>query len=163
MKLIVAVDKNWAIGKDGDLLAHIPLDMKHFKEKTMHHFVVMGRKTLESFPNKKPLVNRTNLVLTRNMDYYANGVEIFHSIQELQKRLLGHDDVFIIGGGQIYCEFLPYCDEAIVTYIHKEFDADTYFPTLDTLPNWYLEKESDIFHDEPYSFTFRIYKKAAII
>lgn len=162
MKLIVAVDKNWAIGKNGNLLAHIPSDMKHFKEKTLNHFVVMGRKTLESFPNQKPLINRTNLVLTRNINYNANGVEIFHSLQELQKRLCGHDDVFIIGGGQIYREFLPYCDEAIVTYIHKEFDADTYFPNLDTLPNWYLEKESDIFHDGPYSFTFRIYKKAAI-
>lgn len=162
MKLIVAVDKNWAIGKNGDLLAHIPLDMKHFKEKTMNNLVVMGRKTLESFPGQKPLVNRTNLVLTRNTSYSANGVEIFHSIQELQKRLDGHDNVFIIGGGEIYHEFLRYCDEAIVTYIHQEFEADTFFPNLDENPDWHLEKESDILHDGPYSFTFRTYKKAAI-
>ena len=162
MKLIVAVDKNRAIGNNGDLLAHIPLDMKHFKEKTSNTIVVMGRKTLESFPGQKPLVNRTNLVLTRNTSYFANEVEIFHSIQELQKRLAGHDNVFIIGGGEIYHEFLPYCNEAIVTYIHQEFEADTFFPNLDENPNWYLEKESDIVHDGPYSFTFRTYKKAAI-
>lgn len=162
MKLIVAVDKNWAIGKNGDLLAHIPSDMKHFKEKTMNHFVVMGRKTLESFPNQKPLVNRTNLVLTRNIFYSANEVEIFHSIEELQNRLSSHDDVWVIGGGEIYRELLPYCEEAIVTYIYKEFDADTFFPNLDTDPNWYLEKESEIIHDGSYSFTFRTYKKTAI-
>lgn len=162
MKLIVAVDKNWGIGNNGNLLAHIPLDMKHFKEKTMNNLVVMGRKTLESFPGKKPLINRTNLVLTRNTSYSANGVEIFHSIEELRERIVGHDNVFIIGGGEIYREFLPYCDEAIVTYIHEKFDADTFFPNLDENPNWYLENESTIFHDNPYSFTFRTYKRAAI-
>lgn len=159
MNLIVAVDANWAIGKDGDLLACIPADMKQFKEKTIGNIVVMGRKTLESFPKRKPLCDRTNLVLTRNEDYQAEDVEIFHSIEKLRKRLEGEENVFVIGGGEIYKQLLPDCTTAYVTYIHHSFEADTFFVNLEESKDWILEEESDCKEDAGYQFTFRTYRR----
>jgi dihydrofolate reductase len=159
MNLIVAVDANWAIGKDGDLLACIPADMKQFKEKTIGNFVVMGRKTLESFPKRKPLCDRTNVVLTHNKSYQAEGVWIFHSIEELIERLEGEKNVFVIGGGEIYKQLLPYCTTAYVTYINHSFEADTFFVNLEENKEWILEEESECKEDAGYQFTFRIYRR----
>ena len=140
MKFIVSVDMNWGIGKDNDLLMRIPDDMKQFREKTTGNVIVMGRKTLESFPNSKPLPNRLNLVITSNKDYYAEGVVICHSIDEaLEKIKELNKDVYIVGGGSIYTAFMPYCNEAIITKFEKVFDADTFIENLDENKDWKVD------------------------
>ena len=141
MKLIAAIDENWNIGKDGELLVHIPQDMKFFREKTLGKIVVMGRKTLESFPGKKPLKGRTNIVLTTDREYQAEGTVILvHSMEELTGVLAGFDQnaVFVIGGGSIYRQLLPLCDTAYITKVHVCCEADTTFPNLDKDPDWIL-------------------------
>ena len=134
MNLIVAVDKNWGIGCDNKLLAHIPEDMKFFREKTMDKIVVMGRKTFESLPNGA-LPNRENVVLTRNSDFSAENVKVCDSFSDY----CNNDDVFIIGGGEIYKLALPHCKRAYVTKIDAEFEADRYMENLDEHPDWTIE------------------------
>ena len=116
MNCIAAVDQNWAIGRNGKLLAHIPADLRYFREVTGGKVVVMGRKTLESFPQGRPLPNRINVVLTRDAGYDCEGVLVVHSMEEALEIISGDapEDVFIIGGGQIYRSFLPYCDTAYI-------------------------------------------------
>ena len=140
MKLIAAVDNNWNIGKDGDLLVHIPQDMKYFREKTMGKVVVMGRKTLESFPGKKPLKGRTNIVMTSDRSYRAGDAMIVNSISELSEALAEYDtdDVFVIGGGSVYRQLLPLCNTAYITKVDISCDADTSIPDLDEDPDWIL-------------------------
>ncbi|MFA7660532.1 MAG: dihydrofolate reductase [Anaerovoracaceae bacterium] len=158
MKAIVAVDRNWAIGKDNSLLAHLPGDLKYFKEKTVGKAVAMGRQTLESFPGGKPLPDRTNIVLTTKEDYSAT-CEICCSTEELFQCLEGYDpeDVFIIGGEQVYREFLPYCDKVYVTKIHAVFPADKYFPNLDEDPEWQLVYESEPVTEKGLTYRFTEY------
>ena len=127
MNLIAAADENWGIGKNGGLLAHISGDMKYFRETTKGKVVVMGRKTLESFPGGKPLKNRVNIVLTQNQDFAPEGVTVCHSIEETLETLKQYpkEDVFIIGGGMIYKAFLPWCEKAYITHVYHTFEADT--------------------------------------
>ena len=117
MNLIVAVDENWGIGKDNELLCRISADMKNFRAVTMGHVLVLGRKTLESFPGKKPLPKRTHIVLTANKAYEAEGVILCHSLEELPAVLADYedDDIFVIGGGSIYEQLLPQCKKAYIT------------------------------------------------
>ncbi len=138
MNLIVAVDRNWAIGKDNKLLVSIPDDMKFFRETTTGKVVVMGRKTLESFPNGKPLKNRVNIVLTRDPNYEVKDAIVVHSKEELDKELEKYntDDVYVIGGESIYRMMLDDCQRAFVTYVDYAYDADTFFPNLDENPDW---------------------------
>jgi len=138
MNIIVAVDQNWGIGKENRLLVSIPTDMKFFREETTGKVVVMGRKTLESFPNGLPLKGRTNIVLTRDRNYHVKDAVIVHSIEAVLEQLKSYDseDVYVIGGESIYREMLPYCDTAHVTKIEFAYEADTYFPNLDELPEW---------------------------
>ena len=159
MNLIVAVDKNWAIGKDGDLLISIPEDMKFFRDTTMNKVVVMGRKTLESFPGSKPLKDRTNIVLTTDCSYAVEGAIIVHSLDELKAELTKYenDDIFVIGGGSIYKILLNECKTAYVTYINEYFDADTYFPNLDTMPNWVVNDTAEARYHNGTEFYFRTY------
>lgn len=145
MNLIVAVDKNWAIGCRGRLLVSIPGDMKFFREVTTGKVVVMGRKTLESFPNGLPLKNRTNIVMTRNMDYTVKDAIVVHTMEELMEELKKYDeeDIYVIGGESIYRLLLPYCRTAHVTKIDHAFEGDTFFPNLDEMPEWKITGESD--------------------
>ena len=156
MNLIVAVDNNWAIGKNNGLLVRIPEDQKFFRQTTTNHVVVMGRKTLESFPNKIPLPNRVNIVLTKNLDYQAKDAAIVHSVEELFEVLKDYKDreIFVIGGQSIYEQLLPYCDVAHVTKINYEYEADAYFPNLDKLPEWEIVADSDehTYFDLEYTF-----------
>lgn len=156
MNLIVAADKNWAIGKDNKLLVSIPADMKFFRQTTTGKVVVMGRKTLESFPNGLPLKNRVNIVLTRNEKYQVQNAIIVHSLEELKKELIKYnsEDIYVIGGDSIYKQLLPYCSLAHVTRIDHAYEADTYFPDLDELPGWHLAGDSDeqTYFDLEYSF-----------
>lgn len=161
MNLIVAVDKNWAIGKDNKLLVSIPDDMKFFRETTSGHVVVMGRKTLESFPGGKPLKNRTNIVITRDKNYQAGDAIVVHSEEELKSELnkYNSDDIYVIGGESIYRMLLDDCDVAHVTYVDYAYDADTYFPNLDENPDWQLAEESEEQTYYDLEFYFRKYIK----
>ena len=156
MNLIVAADKNWGIGKDNKLLVSIPSDMKFFRQETMGKVVVMGRKTLESFPNGLPLKNRTNVVLTSDKNYQVKDAVIVHSIDEVLEELKKYDDdeIYVIGGGKVYEELLPYCNVAHVTKIDFAFEADTHFPNLDEDPEWKITASSDeqTYFDLEYTF-----------
>ena len=145
MNLIVAVDKNWGIGSKNKLLVTIPSDMKFFRETTSGKVVVLGRKTLETFPNGLPLKNRTNIILTNNKDFQAKGAIICHSMEEVLEELKKYEseDIYIIGGGTIYRQFLPYCDVAHITKIDHAFEADTYFPNLDEMEEWEVTADSE--------------------
>ena len=134
MKAILSADKNWGIGYKNKLLVSIPSDMKFFRQTTTGRVVVMGRKTLESFPGGLPLKNRTNIVLTGNRGYSVKDAVIVHTYDELREELKKYDtdDVYVIGGESVYRMLLPECDTVLVTKIDRAFQADTFFPDLDT-------------------------------
>ncbi len=156
MNIIVAVDKNWAIGKDNKLLVSIPADMKMFRQETSGKVVVMGRRTLESFPNGLPLKNRTNIVLTSNKDYDAKGAQVVHTLEELLEEIKKYpaEDVYCIGGDSVYKLLLPYCDVAHITKIDFAYEADRYFPNLDEMPEWKVtaQSEEQTYFDLEYRF-----------
>lgn len=145
MNLIAAVDKNWAIGLKNQLLVRIPEDMKRFRQITIGKVVVMGRKTLESFPGGQPLNNRTNIVLTTDKNYQVKGAIIVHDMEELFAELQQYqsEDIFVIGGESIYRQLLEQCDTAYITKIDYEYQADVWFPNLDELEQWELTEESE--------------------
>lgn len=157
MNLIVAVDKNWAIGNGNKLLVSIPQDMKFFRETTSSKVVVMGRKTLESFPGGQPLKKRTNIVLTSNKSYAVKDATVVHDIDALLEEIKQYptEEVYVIGGESVYCALLPYCDKAYVTKIDHAYLADTHFPNLDEDPEWKMTKISDeqTYFDLEYVFT----------
>ena len=165
MNLIVNVDKNWAIGLGSKLLVRIPQDMKYFRSMTTGHVVVMGRKTLESFPESKPLPNRVNIVLTRDQGYQAPGAVVVHSMEELKEELEKYsgEEIFVIGGGQIYRELLPLCDKAYVTKVDRAFDADVYFPDLDQDPQWKMTKVSEEQTYFDLEYVFAVYERLSLI
>lgn len=156
MNLIVAVDNNWAIGNKNKLLVSIPNDMKHFREETTGKVVVLGRKTLETFPQGQPLKNRTNIILTKNKNFKVKDAIVAHSLEELLDELRNYEDedVYVIGGDSVYKQLLPYCTVAHVTKVDHEYEADTYFPNLDRDPEWQITAESDeqTYFDLPYQF-----------
>lgn len=156
MNLIVAVDKNWAIGKGQQLLVSIPQDMKFFRETTMGKVVVMGRKTLETFPGGQPLKKRVNIVITRDKNYKVNDAIIVHSVEEALEELkkYNEEDIYVIGGETIYRQMLPYCNLAHVTKINHAYEADTYFPNLDEMDDWEVTgvSEEQTYFDLEYEF-----------
>ena len=158
MKAIVAVDKNWGIGKGNDLLFSIPLDMAFFREQTKGKVVVMGSKTLKSFPNSKPLKNRVNIVFHRGNDDYE-GCIVVKDLAELNEVLKNYntDDVFVIGGGSIYSMLIDYCSEALVTKVDAGGDAEVFFPNLDEKEGWDCVKESEQLESNGYKITFTKY------
>ena len=161
MDIIVAVDANWGIGRDGDLLQRISADMKYFREKTTGNVLVMWRKTLESFPNKKPLPNRVNIVLTKNREYAAEGVVLCHGIEELTAVLREYpaQQIFVAGGGTVYRQLLPQCERAYVTKIYHSYPADTVFPNLDENPEWEIEEKGEMQEEKGIKFSFDVYKR----
>ena len=135
--LIASADKKWGLGKDNKLLKRIPEDLKRFSELTRGNAIVVGRKTLESFKDKKPLPDRVNIVLTRSEDYSCEGAIIVHSVDELFRTIEEIDNkVFVCGGATIYKLLLPYCESALITQIDEEYDADTYLINLEENINW---------------------------
>ena len=156
MNLIVAVDSNWAIGNQDKLLITIPNDHKHFREETTGKVVVLGRKTLQTFPQGLPLKKRTNIILSRNPEYTVKDATVVHSLKELLEELKRYasEDVYVIGGESVYRQLLPYCDTAHVTKIDHAYQADTYFPNLDQDPDWEITADSDelTYFDVPYQF-----------
>ena len=156
MRLIAAADQRWGIGKDGKLLVSIPADMKYFQSVTSGHTVIMGRKTLESFPGGKPLKNRRNIVLTKQPDFRVEGVTAVPGVCEALDLVRGMnpEEVFCIGGAMIYRLFLPYCDTALITRIDHIYDADAFLPDLDNDSAWVKVRESEeqVFFDLTYRF-----------
>ena len=144
ISLIVAVDRNWAIGKEGKLLTSIPDDLRFFRLTTREKVVIMGRKTVESLPGGKPLPNRTTILVTRSKNFFMKDVIVVHSVEEaLAEAKKLNTDIYVAGGGEIYQQMLNYCDEALVTYIDYSYQADTHFPNLDKMPEWVLASESE--------------------
>lgn len=156
MNAIVAVDNNWAIGCKNSLLVRIPADHKNFRQETTGKVVVLGRKTLETFPQGMPLPNRVNIILSTNPDYKVKDAVVVHSKEELTEELSKYssEDIYIIGGESVYRMMLPECDVVHVTKIDHDYEADAYFPNLDRDEAWEITAESDeqTYFDLPYSF-----------
>lgn len=156
MNIVAAVDNNWAIGNKGELLVSIPNDQKTFRLLTTGKVVVLGRKTLDTFPQKQPLPNRTNIILSRDKNFKVKGAVVVNSVDELMEYLKPYksEDIYIIGGESIYEQLLPYCDTAHITAIDYEYEADTYLKNLDEDPEWVKTADSDeiTYFDLSYSF-----------
>lgn len=156
MNLIAAVDAHWGIGNRGELLVSIPRDKKYFQEMTLGGVVLGGRKTMEGLPGGTTLKGRTNVILTRRQDYRYSDAIIVHSVSEALEELKKYpeDQVYIIGGEQIYRQFLPYCDKAYITKIDYTYQADAFFPDLDQDPEWELthDSEEQTYYDLEYYF-----------
>lgn len=161
MRAIVCADKNWGIGYKNRLLVSIPSDMKFFRETTTGKVIVMGRKTLESFPNGMPLKNRINIVLTRDRNYEAKGAVIVHDEEELMNELGKYDteQIYIIGGESVYKMMLSHCDKIYVTKVDRTFQADTYFPNLDEMSEWKMTQESEEQTCFDLEFCFTTYER----
>ena len=158
MNVIVAVDRNWAIGKDGDQLVYLSEDLKRFKALTMGHPVILGRKTLATFPGGRPLKGRRNLILSRDPAFAPEGGEVYRDLEELLSR--APEDAFVIGGASVYRALLPRCDTAYVTRIRKEYPADCWFPNLDEDPAWELAEESEPLEQDGVAYTYAVYRRA---
>lgn len=155
MNLIVAADANWGIGRENKLLVSIPADMKFFRTTTTGKVVIMGRKTLESFPGGLPLKNRVNIVLTRDKNYQAKGAVVVHSVEEaLEEAKKYEEEVYVIGGDSVYKQMLPYCSKAYVTKIDFAYEADSFFPDLDKEGEWKVtgRSEEQTYFDIEYEF-----------
>lgn len=156
MNLIAAVDKNWGIGLKNKLLVSIPDDMKFFRQTTTGKVVVMGRKTLESFPGGKPLKNRVNIVLTRDRSFHPDGAVAVHDLDELHEELKKYpsEDIYVIGGESIYRQLLDECDVAHITRINYAYEADAFFPDLDKKTEWRItaDSEEQTYFDLEYCF-----------
>jgi len=154
--LIAAVAENNALGKNNDLLWHLPNDFKHFKETTSGHHIIMGRKTFESFP--KPLPNRTHIIITRQIDYHYDGCIVVQNLEKAISACPKEEDIFIIGGGEIYKQSISIADKLEITRVHQAFDADVFFPEID-LTVW--ELTSEIFYSKDkkhlYDYTFQTF------
>lgn len=160
MELVVAVDAQWGIGYGGDLLTRIPKDLQFFRSITMGKTMILGRKTLESFPGGKPLPDREHFVLTRNQTYVVPGIQTIHSMEDLLHFIETYDKnrLCLIGGGELYRQLLPLCELAYVTKIRHTFLADTFFPNLDSQKDWVLFEESEPYEYQDLIFTFCKYK-----
>ncbi|MDL2323857.1 dihydrofolate reductase [Ruminococcaceae bacterium OttesenSCG-928-A16] len=164
MNAIVNVDENWGIGRDGDLIFPIPEDMQFFKKMTTGKIVVMGRRTLASFPGGRALKDRTNIVLTRKQNTPIQNAIVCHNLGQLQATLQPHppQDVFVIGGEAIYRQLIDSCAIAYVTKVQSSAVADNHFPNLDGRPGWILAEESEPHHYNGLTFTFCTYQNQQV-
>ena len=158
ISIIVAIASNNAIGKDNDLLWHISAELKRFKKLTEGHYIIMGKRTYYSLP-KRPLPNRTNMIITDVEDEEIDGCLMAYSIDDAITKMDRERENFIIGGGSIYKQFMPHADKLYITRIHKDFEADTFFPKF-TLDDWKIVYKEDV-NDDPqndFTYTFEIYE-----
>lgn len=153
--LIAAVAENYALGKNNDLLWHLPLDFKRFKEITSGHHIIMGRKTFESFP--RPLPNRTHVIITRQKDFKYEGCIVAQDLEKAIAICPKNEDLFIIGGGEIYAQSIHLADQLDITRVHHSFDADVYFPEIDP-EVWELTSETFNAKDEKHLFDYTFQK-----
>lgn len=156
--MIAAVAENNALGKDNELVWHLPNDFKRFKSLTTNHHIIMGRKTFESFP--KPLPNRVHVVITRQKDYNPEGCIVVDSIEKAIAACPENEDSYVIGGGEIYNLALPYTDIIEITKVHHTFEADAFFPKINK-SEWQLVESEENFKDEKhlYDYTYETYIK----
>lgn len=158
MNLIVAVDRNWAIGKDGDQLVYLSEDLKHFKALTTGHPVILGRKTLATFPGGRPLKGRRNMILSRNPGFSPEGAEVFQNLPALLEA--APEDAFVLGGASVYAALLDKCDTAYVTKIEASFPGpDCFFPNLDRLPQWRVTDEGPALEEQGLRFRYVTYRR----
>jgi dihydrofolate reductase len=149
--IIAAAAENNALGRNNDLIWHLPDDFKRFKAITSHHHIIMGRKTFESFP--KLLPNRKHIIITRQKDYEKEGAIVVHNLEDALKNCSGEDEVFIIGGGEIYKQALPYADKIELTRVHDTFEADAFFPEIEESV-WELKSSEYHGKDERHKIDF---------
>jgi dihydrofolate reductase len=161
MQAIVCADRNWGIGKNGELLVHIPEDMRRFRAATLGKTVIVGRKTLSTFPGGRPLAKRTNIILSGFGGLEIDGAQVVSSVGEALRRVEGlpAGDVFVIGGQQVYKEFLPYCTRAYVTRLNAAFNADRFFPALDRSKEWRLAERSSLRRYGEFEFYYETFEK----
>lgn len=159
MELIVAVDKNWGIGKGNSLLCHIPGDLKHVKELTMGHALILGKKTLESLPSGNPLPGRTHIVLCFPDEVIDKDVIVVHSVDEALKEAAAFPHTFVFGGESIYRAFLPYVSKAYITKIENAFDADRFFPNLDIDPAWHMTERGETMESGDIRYAYCVYER----
>lgn len=158
MNLIVAVDRNWAIGKDGDQLVYLSEDLKHFKALTTGHPVILGRKTLATFPGGRPLKGRRNMILSRSPGFAPEGAEVFQNLPALLEA--APEDAFVLGGASVYAALLDKCDTAYVTRIEASFPGpDCFFPNLDRLPQWHVTDEGPTLEEQGLRFRYVTYRR----
>ena len=162
--MIIAIlncDEKWGIGKKNDLLFHLPLDMKFFRETTSGHTVAMGENTLLSFPGGKPLKKRTNIVLSADETHNYEGVVNVHTFEDFLIEIRDRakkEDVYIIGGASIYRQMLPYCEKVLLTKVHKDGNAEVFFTNLDELDNFVIEAASEPVMDGEIEIQFLTYR-----
>ena len=154
MELIVNVSADWGIGMGDQLLVSIRADLRRFRELTMGKTVILGRKTLQTFPGGRPLKGRRNLILSGNPDLQVSGAEVVHDLSDLFAALRSEEEAVVIGGESIYRQLLPYCEIARVTKSYVNYPADRFFPDLDLLPNWRLESEGDLLEENGIQFRY---------
>lgn len=165
MKIIVATEKNWGIGKDNQLLVHLPGDLKFFREQTVGKVIILGRKTLETFPGGKPLPKRVNVIVSSNPDFSKDGCIIASSVEDAVRKALeaagegGSDAVMVCGGASIYEQMLPLCDTCIITRMDQEFESDRFFPNLDEDPAFEVVWESQPQEENGVTYRFREYRR----
>lgn len=161
MNMIVAADRNWAIGKDGGLLTNLPGDLKYFKERTLGKVVVMGRKTLESLPGGRPLPGRTNVVLTANEDFEKEGCIVVHSLDELRAECAKYEpeNVMLIGGAMVYNMLMEECESLFITKIDGEFEADAFIRNADQLADYKVVWQSEVQEENGIKYQFLEYKR----
>lgn len=158
MNAIVAADRNWGIGRGGDLLAYIPADLKRFKALTTGHPIILGRKTLSTFPGGKPLPGRRNLILSRTAGFHADPGEIFGDLSALLAQ--APEDSFVVGGGLVYRQLLPCCTRVYLTRLETVFDdADVFFPDLDRDPSWAAREVSPLMEHNGLGFRYITYDR----
>ena len=161
MNAIVVVDSRWAIGCEGKLLFSLPTDMKRFRSLTLNGTVILGRKTLETFPGGKPLQDRRNIVITRNSDFTRAGCDIVGCYDQALGLTVDPegDDVWVVGGGSVYTALLCRCKRAYLTVIDAVAEgSDTFFPNLNKLPGWEIEEESEPMTENGLTFRFVTYR-----
>ena len=159
ISIIVAIASNYAIGKDNDLLWHISNDLKRFKEITKGHYIVMGKRTYYSLP-VRPLPNRTTLIITDKKNEVIDNCLMAYSIEDAVSKMDTENENFIIGGGSIYKQFMPLADKLYITRVHKDFDADTFFPEIKD-NEWKLVSKEDVENDtqNDFSYSFEVYSR----
>ncbi len=157
MNVIVEVDENWGIGKDNDQQVYIPQDLQRFKELTMGKPILLGRKTMATFPGGKPLKNRRNIILSTREGYAVEGAQVVKTVEEALAAATA--DTFVVGGASVYEQMLPYCTRAYVTKVHAALPADCHFPNLDADPHWRVTEEEGPYQEGEITFTFVTYER----
>lgn len=157
LSIIAAIGKRNELGKGNELLWKLPGDMKHFKETTTGHTIIMGRKTFQSIGRALP--NRRNIVVTRDETFTMEGIEVAHSLEKALALVEGEEEAFVIGGGELYKQALPFAQKLYITHVDSEFDADTFFPEIET--EWKKVSQEEHLSDEthPFAYTFAVYEK----